>query len=569
MENTRIANIFEEVADLLELKDANEFRVRSYRNAAQTIRGLSESLEHMVEQDKAIDDLPNIGDATADKIREILDRGTCKRLEDLHDALPEGLTELMQVPGLGPKTAMELYEELEISSVAELEKACKEHRVQELEGLGEKMEEKLLKGIATVRRTSGRILIRDASEQLAELKQHLTDIQEIDRIEIAGSFRRGKETVGDLDILVQAGDREKAGERILDYDDIADVINRGEERISVRLESGLQVDFRFFDESAFGAALLYFTGSKPHNIKLRRRAQDEDWKLNEYGLFSGDRLLAGKTEEAIYKRLQLPWIAPELREDNGEIQAAENHALPKLIEPDEIRGDLQCHTTASDGENSIREMADAARGHGWKFLAITDHSQRVTMANGLDDEAARRHADDIRKVDDDLDDFWLLAGIEVDILKNGELDLKAETLKDMDWVVGSIHYNRNQGKKEMTDRIVAAVETGLLHCLGHPLGRIIGRRDPAEVHLDRIVEACIEHGVRLEINAQPDRLDLPPNHCRGALAAGASFCLGTDAHNAANFDVMRFGVNMARRAWLTKSDVLNTCTIKQLKRKLS
>jgi DNA polymerase (family 10) len=336
----------------------------------------------------------------------------------------------------------------------------------------------------------------------------------------------------------------------------------------VRLRGGLQVDFRYFDTSAFGSALLYFTGSKAHNIRIRRLAQDHDWKLNEYGLFKDDNLLAGKTEKAVYTKLKMDWVPPELREDRGEVQAALHGDLPHLVEVGDIRGDLQSHTTASDGKHSIREMAEAARDYGLDYLAITDHSKRVTMANGLNDDQALKHAEEIRKVNDGMKRFWLLAGIEVDILKSGKLDLKEQTLAELDWVVASIHYDRAMSRKKMTERVLAAIKSGVIHCWGHPLGRIIGQREPIPVDMDRIIEACVEHNVWLEVNCQPDRLDLPDNYCRRAREAGVRFTMGTDSHSADGFSSIPFGVNTARRGWLEKKDIINTKTITELKKEL-
>ncbi len=569
MENAQIADLFDEMAELLALRKGNAFRIRSYQSAAQSIRNLSERLEDLADQKLDLTTIPDIGEGSAEKIQEILDRGTCKRLEDLRAGMPAGLVEMLRIPGLGPRKAMQLHEELDIDSIENLKQACKEHTVRTLDGFGEKTEKKILKGIGTVKKTEGRMLYSEAEAHLGSLGTYLDGITNISEWEAAGSFRRGKETIGDLDILVQAADRNKAAASILRYDEIADVINRGKERVSVRLQGGLQVDFRFFEPAVFGAALLYFTGSKSHNIKIRRIAQDHDWKLNEYGLFSGDHLLAGKTEKAVYKRLRMRWIPPELREGHDEVEAAQKQrGLPRLIKAEDIRGDFQCHTTASDGKHSIRTMAKAAQDAGLDYLAITDHSKRVTMAKGLDDEAARKHADAIRTVDQDMNRFWLLAGIEVDILKSGKLDLKEKTLEAMDWVVASIHYDRNLSRKAMTDRIVAAVSSGVVHCLGHPLGRIIGKRDPIAVDMDRIIAACIEHGVRLEINCQPNRLDLPDTYCRQAHEAGGQFTLATDAHSTDGFGFIPFGVNVARRGWLRKSDVLNTKTLPQLRKTL-
>lgn len=568
IQNAQAADIFDEIADLLELKDDNPFRVRSYRNAAQSIRNLSKRLADIVADGESLSEIPHVGDAISKKIVEILESGTCRRLDELRKEVPQGILELMHVPGVGPRKAMLLNRKLHIDSLDTLKKACEEHLVRELEGMGQRTEEKILRGIATVESTAGRMLYSQAADHLRSIAEHLDKLQEIDRWEVAGSFRRGRETIGDLDILVHAADREKAADAILRYAAIADVTGRGEERVSVRLSSGLQVDFRFFDPAAFGAAWMYFTGSKAHNIKLRRLAQDREWKLNEYGLFKNSRRLAGKSEADVYRRLDLSWVPPELREDRGEVEAAAEAVLPVLIEAGDVHGDFQSHTTATDGKNSIGEMAEAARDCGFDYLAVTDHSKRVTVAGGLDDDAARKHTDAIREVNGKMKRFWLLAGIEVDILKNGKLDLSAKTLTDMDWVVASVHYDRDMNRDAMTDRIVAALDTGLVHCLAHPLGRIIGQRDPIALDIDRIVEACVRNNVCLEINCQPDRLDLPDIYCRSAREAGICFALGTDAHSVEGLRLMPLGVTVARRGWLRKEDVLNTKTITELRKHL-
>ncbi|MGD2175578.1 MAG: DNA polymerase/3'-5' exonuclease PolX [Candidatus Brocadiaceae bacterium] len=566
MENSQVADIFDEIADLLELQEANEFRIRSYRNAARTVRDLSQRLEDLVEDGKELTDLPNIGDSTAGKIRQILETGTCDRLEKLRRELPGELPELMRVPQLGPRRAMKLYRALGVESLEDLRKVCEEHRVREVEGLGEKSEQKILAGIQRLEAVAGRFLLRDAADHVEALERHLRDLSSVQRWEIAGSFRRRKETIGDLDVLVLADDRAEATDQILDYGPIEEVLSRGEERVSVRLDSGLQIDFRFFEPEAFGAALMYFTGSKAHNIAVRQLAVDRDWKLNEYGLFKDDSLLAGKTEEAIYHRLNMAWVPPELREDRGEVQAAANGELPELIELDDIRGDFQAHTDATDGAATLKEMAEAARELGYHYLAITDHSQRVTVAGGLDEDGTRRQADAIRELDASLDDLWLMAGIEVDVLKDGSLDLDEDVLAELDWVVASVHYNRDMSEEDMSERLLSAIGSGVVHCLGHPTGRIIGEREPISFDVDRVLEACRDCGVWVEINAYPDRLDLPDTYCKGAAEAGVQFTISTDAHKRSDLQFMRFGVDTARRGWLEKKDVLNTRTVKQLRK---
>ncbi|NLF29549.1 MAG: DNA polymerase/3'-5' exonuclease PolX [Planctomycetes bacterium] len=569
MENAQIADMFDQIADLLDLTGANAFRIRSYHNAARTVRGLSQRLEDLVAAGEDLTDLPGIGQSTAAKIREILDTGTCKRLEELRSQVPEGLPDLMRVPGLGPRKAMQLHDALGVATLDDLRTAAEEHRISTVEHFGARSEEKILEGIRTATSTAGRMLYHDAAGHVEALSRRLDGAGAVERWVVAGSFRRGMETVGDLDILVLARDRDAAIEQILAFDNIAAVDSRGREKATVRLEGGLQVDFRFFEEESFGAAMMYFTGSKAHNIALRRMAQQRGWKLNEYGLFDGRRMLAGRSEEALYGRLNLPWIPPEIREDRGEIDAAAAGRLPSLIELKDVRGDFQSHTTASDGTAGIEEMAQAAQARGHSYLAITDHSRRVTMAHGLDEDRCRRHADRIRRVNDTLEGLWLMAGIEVDILKDGSLDLDEGVLADLDWVVASAHYDRNLPEKAMTDRLVRAISSGVVHCLGHPLGRIIGRREPLAFDFDAVMEACRDHDVWLEVNGQPDRLDLPEAFCRRARDGGVQFTFGSDAHRPEDLSFIALAVNVARRGWLQKKDVINTLTAGQLRKRLN
>ena len=567
MENSQIADIFDEIADLIELQEGNQFRIRSYRNAARTVRDLGQRIEDMVSNEEDLSELPNIGDSTAKKIHEIIETGTCERLEEMKQEVPEELTKLMDIPGLGPRKAMQIYQELGVQSVAELKQACEDEKVRELDGFGARTEQNILEGIATVEKTSGRYLYQAAAEQVDRLAEHLDGISELTRWEVAGSFRRCKETIGDLDILVEAEDREAATEAILHYSAIEKVASRGEEKVTVYLENGLQIDFRFFEEESFGAAMMYFTGSKAHNIAVRQRAVGRDWKLNEYGLMDADDTrLAGATEEEVYGKLEMAWVPPELREDRGEVEAAEEDSLPDLVEFDDIRGDLQAHTNETDGANTIEEMARSAIDMGYQFLAITDHSQAVSVANGMDEERLKKHADAIREVNEGLDGFWLMAGVEVDILKDGNLDLAEEALEDLDWVLGSIHYHFNLGEEEMTERLLRAIRSGVVHGLAHPTVRVIGKREPITYDFARIFEACAENDVCVEINAQPDRMDLPDIYCKQAREAGVTFTLGTDAHQQSNLNFMRLGVNIARRGWLEKGDILNTKTARQLQK---
>jgi DNA polymerase (family 10) len=569
MENAQIADVFDEIADLTELKGGNEFRVRAYRSAAGTIRRLPRRLEDLVERGEDLAEIPDIGESSAEKIHEILETGTCERLEDLREEMPPGLTDLLRVAQLGPKTAMRLHRELGIEGLDDLREAVDQQRVRELEGMGEKTEETLRSGLESLEAGEGRILLKEAEGHVESLGRHLDGIDAVLQWEAAGSYRRRMETVGDLDVLVRASDRDAAADAIVAFRDVDEVLGRGEEGITLRLVSGLHVDVRFFEEEAFGAAQLYFTGSKEHNIALRRIAVDRDWKLNEYGLFKGDQRLAGSGEDTVYHRLNLAWVPPELREDRGEVEAAAESALPALIELGDVGGDLHSHTDATDGKATIAEMAAAAAERGRAFQAITDHSKRVTMANGLDDDAALAHAERVREEDARHEDLWLLAGIEVDILKDGSLDLKEATLAELDWVVASLHYDLDQGEDALTERLLSAVRSGVVHAIGHPTARRIGQRDPVPFDADRLFEACAEHGVFLEINAQPDRLDLPDAYVKRAKEAGVRFTIGTDAHQPADLDFLRYGVDVARRGWLSRDDVLNTLSAAELRSALS
>lgn len=568
MENAQVADLFDEIADLIELKDGNEFRIRSYRAAAGTIRGLPDRLEDLVERGEDLSELPDIGEGSAEKIHEILETGTTRRLQDLRGEVPAGLTELLRVPQLGPKTAMQIHEELGVTSLEELKAACEDRRVRELDGLGEKTEQTILEGIASLGSGEERMLLSEAEDHVVSLGRLLDEIDAIERWVVAGSYRRRKATVGDLDIVVSTSDREATSDAIEAFRDVEKVLGRGNESLSVRLGGGLQVDVRYFGEAEFGSALVYFTGSKEHNVELRRLAVDRDWTLNEYGLFKDAHRLAGRDEEAVYHRLNLAWVPPEMRESRGEVDAAGRDALPELIRADQLRGDLHTHTDATDGAGSLDEMLRAAADRGYAYYAVTDHSKRVTMANGLDDDAALRHADAIREAGEKVDDLWVLAGIEVDILKDGSLDLKESTLAELDWVVASIHYDLDLDEEAMTNRLLSAVRSGVVHCLGHPTARRLGKRGPIPFDADQVFEACAQHGVALEINAQPQRLDLPDAYCKRAKEAGVRFVISTDAHKRSDLDLLPFGVDVARRGWLKRDDVLNTSTTAQLRKRL-
>jgi DNA polymerase (family 10) len=569
MENAQIADIFDRMADLLELKDEDPFRIRSYRNTARTLRDMSERVEDLVHAGKSLSDFPNIGKSSEDKIREILKTGTCARLEELQRDVPEGLPDLMKIPSVGPRTAIELYRKLGIHTVAQLKKACEKHELQSKAHMGEKTEAKILKGIQILESSEGRISLKQATDQVESIERLIKTIPAITKWEAAGSYRRGRETVGDLDLLLHANERKAAIQELQKYTDIAETISQGDEWLNVRLKSGLRVDFRFFELEAFGAALMYFTGSKAHNIVLRKRAQSHGWKLNEYGLFKGNRRIAGDSETAVYQQLNLMWIPPELREDTGELEASEKEALPHLIELKQIKGDLHCHTTATDGANTIEEMARAAIERGYEYIAITDHSKSTRVAGGLDETRLKKHVENIRKTDRRHKNFSLLAGVEVDIRKDGHLDIDEKLLAELDWVVASIHSHFQLSRDETTERLIKAVESGVIHCLGHPTARLIGQRDPIQYDFDKVLEACRDHHVLMEINSAPERMDLPDFLCRRARDAGVKFVISTDAHKTTDYDFIRYGITVARRGWLTRHDVLNTVGAVSLRKQLA
>ncbi|MBM4019799.1 MAG: DNA polymerase/3'-5' exonuclease PolX [Planctomycetes bacterium] len=568
MENSQVAAVFDQIADILEIQGENPFRIRSYRNAARSVGDLSERIADYVAAGKDPEDLPGIGESLAGKIGEILSTGTCRTLEDLRKKLPPHLPDLLKVKGLGPRKVKALWDKLNITSLAELKSAAAAGRIRDLEGMGEKTEQNILKGLATLEAEAGRTGIRQATEHAASIRRHLEGIKAIRRLEPAGSFRRRRETVGDLDFLVIASDRAKAADGILRYESIEDVLARGEEKVSARLASGVQVDFRFVEDEEFGAAWMYFTGSKAHNIVLRKRAQKDGLKLNEYGLFRGEERIAGRSEEEVFKALGLPWIPPELREDRGEVDAAERGQLPQLIEREDIRGDLHAHTNATDGANTLEEMVAAAQARGYEYLAITDHSKAVTVARGLNEAALRKQADRVRAYGEKLKGFWLLAGVEVDILKDGKLDLQEKVLAELDWVCASVHSAMELPEDRMTQRLVAAIRSGVVHCIGHPFGRLIGKRDAIRFDPEKVFAACKESGVCLEINSYPDRLDLPDVHCKRACEVGLTMVVSTDSHKIADLDLVEYGIGVARRGWLEKKDVLNTLSASALRKRL-
>jgi DNA polymerase (family 10) len=556
--NSEIATIFDHVADLLEIEDANRFRVRAYRNAANTIRDLGRSLQDMLEEGEDLSDLPDIGEDLAGKIAEIVRTGRLPLLAEISDDVPEAIVEATRIPGIGPERARALFAALDLSSVDDLKQAAEDGRIEEIEGFGEKTQAQIRDALEEGLIGDERIRL-DVAEDFAEpLLEWIRGIDGVAKAEIAGSYRRRKETVGDLDILVEGEDGGQIIDRFTEYDEVEDIASKGKTRSTVTLRSGLQVDLRVIPEPSWGAALYYFTGSKSHNIAGRRRAQDRDLKLNEYGLFDGKKRIAGATEEEIYDGIDLPWIDPVLRENRREIEAAEKGKLPELVKPGAIKGDLHAHTTASDGKNSLKEMAQAAKEMGYEYLAITDHSKSQTQAGGLSEDALHRQVDEIGALNDKLDGIRLLASCEVDILEDGSLDFPDKLLERLDLVVASVHSKLDLAEDRQTERIIRAMDNPLVSIIGHPTGRQIGQRKSSSLDMERLLEAAKDRGCVLELNANPARLDLKDVLCRRAAEKGVDIAISTDAHSTGGLGNMRFGIDQARRGWLAAANIVNT-----------
>ena len=561
--------MFEDIADLLELQGANPFRIRAYRNAARTIGGLSDEAAAMLARGEDLRRLPGIGDDLAGKIAEIVETGRCSALEKLRKEMPPGLADLLKVPGLGPKRVSALYHELDVHTVDQLHRAAKDGRLRTLPGFGATTERKVLEAVETMKKKApGRLKLATAARYADSLVAYLEKVPGVGRVTVAGSFRRGRETVGDLDVLATATPKSPVMDRFAAYDEVAKVLAKGDTRATVVLRSGLQVDLRVVADEAYGSALHYFTGSKAHNIRLRRMAQERGLKVNEYGVFKGARRVAGDTEESVFAAVRLPWIPPELREDSGEFEAAAKGRLPKPVALDDLKGDLHAHTDATDGHNTLREMAEGAREAGLAYLAITEHSKRLTMVHGLDAKRLRRQIEAIDKLNGALRGITVLKGIEVDILEDGSLDLPDDVLGDLDLVIGAVHSKFNLSRAKQTERILRAMDRPHFSILAHPSGRLIPAREPYDVDMARIIARAHDRGCFLELNAHPERLDLIDSHCRMAKEAGVLVSINSDAHSVTDFANLRFGAMQARRGWLEAADVLNTRPLAQLRKLL-
>lgn len=561
--NTDIAEIFNQVADLLEIDGGNPFRIRAYRNAARTIASLAQSAANMVTEGKDLTELPGIGKDLAQKIGEIVKTGTLSQLKELEGHVPPQLSRLMKMPGLGPKRVHTLHEKLGITTLEELKMAAEKGKISGLRGFGKKIEQMVLEEIGQVKKGE-RIKLSIAEEIANGIVTHLKKVEGVKEIEVAGSYRRRKETVADLDVLVTCTNEASVMAHFVNYENVEKVLSKGETRSSVQLRSGIQMDLRAVPEISYGAALHYFTGSKAHNIAIRMLGVKKGLKINEYGVFRGARRIAGKREEEVFKAVGLPFIEPELRENWGEIEAAKKGQLPTLITIKDIRGDFHAHTKATDGHHSLEEMVEAARARGYEYLAITDHSKRVTMAHGFDMKRLAQRIKEIDRLNAKLSGFTVLKSIELDILKDGSLDLPDEILKELDLTVCSVHYNFNLPRKEQTERILRAMDNPHFIILAHPTGRLINERNPYDVDMERLMEAARERGCFLELNGHPDRLDLSDVHTKMAKDMGIKVTISTDAHRTSDLDYMRFGIGQARRGWLEREDVLNARSWKEI-----
>ncbi|MCD6108054.1 MAG: DNA polymerase/3'-5' exonuclease PolX [Thermoplasmata archaeon] len=570
MKNQVIANIFYQIADMLDIKGEIEFKSRAYRKAAQIIETLEEDLEDVYKREgkEGLRKIPGIGEGLAKKIAELIETNKLQYFENLKKEIPESIIQLMNIPSLGPKKVAVLYKKLGITNVEQLKKACEEGKLRGLDGFGEITERNILRGIEMLKGVKERVLLGVAFEDGTRYVDYLKKNPHIKKVSIAGSLRRMKETIGDIDILAVSDNADDVMEYFVNYPNVREVLAKGRTKSSIILDDGLQVDLRVVEDKSYGAALQYFTGSKSHNIKLRTIGIKKGLKINEYGVFDKDtdKYIAGRTEEEVYKSLGLPYIEPELREDRGEIEAAQKGRLPKLVKYDEIKGDFHVHSNWSDGLNSIEDIVRYALKLGYRFIAITDHSQSLKVAGGLTEKQLRDKRKEIEMIQEKYPDIKIFFGTECDIKADGKLDYSNDLLDEFDIVCAAIHSKFKMSEKEMTERIINAIQNEYVKILAHPTGRLIGKRDAYEVDLEKVIDAAIENNVLLEINAFPDRIDLNDINIRIAKEKGAKFTIGTDAHAVDHLRFIRFGVAAARRGWLDKKDVLNTYPVKEIEK---
>ena len=566
MQNRAIAAMFNDIADMLEIKDDSPFRITAYRRAARALEEMGEDIAAVVARGpKELLKIPGIGKGTAEKIQEFLERGTCAYYEDLRASLPPGITTLMSVPEVGPKTALMLHEKLGVSTIEQLEQAAQEGQVRMLPRMGAKTEEKIIRGIALIRRTKERQPIGRVLPLAQEIIDALRALKDVKELSLAGSLRRMRDNIGDIDLVATSSKPERVMATFVGLPRVKQVLAKGPTKSSVLLDSGVQADVRVVDPASFGAALQYFTGSKDHNVKVRERAVRMGLKINEYGVFrvKDDKRLAGRTEEDVYEAVGLPWIPPEIRENQGEVELAEKGKLPGLIALGDIRGDLQMHTRWSDGSEPVEQMAKVAKERGYEYIAITDHSQSLKFVGGVPTAELRANARTCKKVSDKIG-IAVLMGTECDVLPDGRMDYPDEILAELDVVVASVHTRLKMNRDEMTARLLRAMEHPHVDIIGHPTGRLLGQREAYEVDMERFVDGAARTGTALEINASPDRLDLSDVHARLARERGVKLVISTDAHNRYELRFMEYGIGVARRAWVEPKDVLNTLSLKEL-----
>ena len=569
LKNIELSRIFEQIAKILKIKGENPFKIRAYEKVALVLENLAIDIETIYQQG-GLNNIPGVGEGIAKKIEEFLTTGKLEYYEKLKETIPSGVIELLDISEVGPKTAKLLYEELGVDSIEKLEKAVRQHQIRDLPGMGEKSEDNILRGIELYKRRKERVLLGLALPLAEEIVKNLSRLDETDKISIAGSLRRKKETIGDIDILVTSQKPEKIMKTFVSLPQVREVLAEGPTKSSVITRDDIHVDVRVVEPISFGAALQYFTGSKAHNIRLRESAVKRGLKINEYGVFNQktERRITGEEEKEVYRILDLPFIPPELREDRGEIEAAQENKLPQLIEYSQIRGDLHIHTKWSDGAHTIKQMAEAAKKIGYKYIAITEHSQSLKFAGGLTEERLQEQVEEIRKLNQELDDFTVLTGIEVDIKSDGSLDFSDEILSKLDVVVAAIHSGFKQESKIITERIVKVMQNKFVSIIAHPTGRLIGYRESYQVDINEMIKVAAETGTILEINAHPERLDLNDVYCRMAKDKGVQLAVDTDAHSIDGLEFMDLGVAVARRGWLEEKNIINTLPLDKLLKRL-
>ena len=568
MHNTEIASLFDELADLLELQGANAFRLRAYRNASRTIGSLPEAISDLAQGGpKALQSIQGIGKDLSEKLVTVVESGELPQLEELREQIPTGVVMMLRIPGIGPKKVATIFNELSVTTLEQLREAAEQGQVARLKGFGAKTASAILEGLDQVEQSAQRVYHADARPIVEQIVEVLSELDEVTQVSVAGSFRRCRETIGDLDVLATATDSEVVMDTLANHPLVEKVLARGDTKQRVRLSplfdgvKKLELDLRVVPDESYGAAMQYFTGSKEHNIVIRKRAVDQGLKVNEYGVYRGDEYVAGSSEEEVYATLGLPFIAPELREDRREFGFADAGTLPELVTVDDIQGDLHMHTTATDGQATILEMVEAAKARGLKYIAITDHSKRVTMANGLDADRLRVHWKNIDEARGKISGIEILCGIECDILEDATMDLPDDVLAEADWVVAVLHYGLKQPRDQINKRLLTAITNPNVSAIGHPSGRVIGKRPGAEISFPEVFQAAADHGCMMEINAHRSRLDLDDVHAAAAKDFGIPIVISTDAHNVHGFAELPNGINQARRAGLTADDVANTRSV--------